>query len=109
MKCEKDSVDLIRQGKQNGWNISYFPVEVEARGVLSESLGAFFRFMGLARRKASQAADNVGKVRLQASYTLWLSRNQPNFSRWTLVEKPQLQGVPKVLQHHIFYGLCPCG
>ena len=87
---KKDYVDLIRQGRQNGWNISYFPVEVGARGVLSESLGAFFRFMGLARRKASQAADNVGRVGLQASYTLWLSRNQPKFSRWTLVEKPQL-------------------
>ena len=29
------------------------------------------------------------KISLQASYTLWLSRSQEKFSRWTLVEKPR--------------------
>ena len=46
--------------------------------------------MGLSRRKALQAADLVGRTSLQASYTLWLARNQEKFSRWTLVEKPHL-------------------
>ena len=87
---KKDCVDLIRMGRQNGWKISYFPVEVGARVVLSESLGVFLRFMGLSRRKALQAADLVGRTSLQASYTLWLARNQEKFSRWTLVEKPHL-------------------
>ena len=31
----------------------------------------------------------MGKISLQASYTLWLSRSQEKFSRWTLVEKPR--------------------
>ena len=44
---------------------------------------------GLSRRKALQAADVVGRTSLQASYTLWLSRDQHKFSRWTLVERPQ--------------------
>ena len=86
---KRDYVDLISRGRQNGWNISYFPVEVGARGVLSDSLSLFLRFMGLPRRKATQTADLVGRTSLQATYTLWLSRDQQKFRRWTLVEKPQ--------------------
>ena len=85
---KRDYVDLIRLGRQNGWTISYFPVEVGARGVLSDSLQAFLRFMGLSRRKATDASDSIGRTSLQASYTLWLSRDHKKFSRWTLVDRP---------------------
>ena len=83
---KKDYVSLINQCKQNGWKTSFFPVEVGARGIVSDSLTVFLKFMGLSRKKARQEADRIGRTSLQASYTLWLSRNQEKFSRWTLVE-----------------------
>ena len=43
---KRDYLDIISQGRQNGWNVKYFPVEVAARGVLSDSLGLFLKFMG---------------------------------------------------------------
>ena len=70
---ENNCVNLIRQGRQNGWSISYFPVEVGTRGVLTDSLQAFLRFIGLSCRKATRAADTIGRTGLQASCTLWLS------------------------------------
>ena len=67
---KKDYVDIISQGRQKGWTVRYFPVEGGARGVQSDSLGYFLRFMGFSRRKACQAADTVENADLQASYTL---------------------------------------
>ena len=95
---KKDYVTLISECKQNGWKISYFPVEVGARGVVSDSLIVFLRFMGLSRKKARLEADRIGRISLQASYTLWLSRNEQKFSRWTLVE-PQITVNAAATQH----------
>ena len=73
-------------------------MEVGARGVVSDSLIAFLKFMGLSRKKARLEADRIGRISLQASYTLWLSRNEQKFSRWTLVE-PQITVNAPATQH----------
>ena len=86
---KKEYMEIVSSGQQNGWDITLLPIEVGTRGVISNSLLHFLRFMGLSRKKALKAADIVGRTSLQASYTIWLSRKQKEFSKWTLVERPE--------------------
>ncbi|XP_041471215.1 uncharacterized protein LOC121420618 [Lytechinus variegatus] len=47
-KCKYE--DLIREGKEAGWALVYFPVEVGSRGFASQSLRTCLKFLGLTKK-----------------------------------------------------------
>ena len=87
---KKDYACQYYQRGQTEWvECELFPRRGGSTGGPVGLLSKVCMYMSLSRRKALQAAGVVGRTSLQASYTLWLSRDQQKFSRWTLVERPQ--------------------
>ena len=93
-KCKYE--DLINEGREAGWEMKYFPIEIGSRGFTNETLRACFKYLGLTNKEMRKALDKISRTALRATYTLWLSRNNKAFGSWELVARPY---VPPVEDH----------
>ena len=94
-KCKYE--DLISEGREAGWEMKYFPIEVGSRGFTNETLRTCMKFLGLTNKELKKALDNISRAALRATYTLWLARNTKTFGSWELVARPY---IPPVEEHH---------
>ena len=71
-KCKYE--DLISEGREAGWEMKYFPIEVGSRGFTNETLRTCMKFLGLTNKELKKALDNISRAALRATYTLWLAK-----------------------------------
>ena len=95
-KCKYE--DLISEGRDAGWDLKYFPVEVGSRGFTNETLRACFKFLGLSNKEIRKALDSISRVALRATYTLWLSRCSKTFGSWELVARPYMPPAEELME-----------
>ena len=69
---------IIEEGKQKGWSVSIWPVEVGCRGFPATSMAAFLRALGLTGKRRKLALKNLGEKAEEASRMIWLWSNNQN-------------------------------
>ena len=68
---------IVEEGKQKGWNISIWSVEVGCRGFPANSMAAFLRALGYTGKSRKSALKNLGEKAEEASRMIWIwSNNQ---------------------------------
>ena len=95
-KCKYE--DLISEGRDAGWDLRYFPVEVGSRGFTNATLRTCFKFLGLSNKEIRKALDSISRVALRATYTLWLSRSSKTFGSWELVARPYMPPAEELME-----------
>ena len=70
---------IVEEGKQKGWSISIWPVEVGCRGFPAASMAAFLRALGLTGKCRKMALKDLGEKAEEASRMIWI---------WSNNEKP---------------------
>ena len=95
-KCKYE--DLISEGRDAGWDLRYFPVEVGSRGFTNATLRTCFKFLGLSNKEIRKALDSISRVALRATYTLWLSRCSKTFGSWELVARPYMPPAEELME-----------
>ena len=64
---------------QNGWKVSFFAVEVGARGYCAESLLSCLRCLGLASKLCRSTIKNLSSVSLRCSFDIRMAINSSNW------------------------------
>ena len=67
--------------KANGWRVSFFAVEVGARGYAAESLLSCLRCLGFPSKLCRSTIKNISTTCLKCSFDIWMARN---CSSWKL-------------------------
>ena len=67
--------------KANGWRVSFFAVEVGARGYAAESLLSCLRCLGFPSKLCRSTIKNISTTCLKCSFDIWMVRN---CSSWKL-------------------------
>ena len=67
--------------KANGWRVSFFAVEVGARGYAAESLLSCLRCLGFPSKLCRSTIKNILTTCLKCSFDIWMARN---CSSWKL-------------------------
>ena len=65
--------------RSNGWKVSFFAVEVGARGYCAESLLSCLRCLGLPSKLCRSTIKNLSSVLLKCSFDIWMARNSNNW------------------------------
>ena len=66
---------LTNKSKENGWIVSFFAIEVGARGYCSQSTVFCLRQLGFSSKAALKIGKSLGVTSMKASFVIWLSRN----------------------------------
>ena len=74
--------------KSRGWTCVVYAVEVGARGFVAQSLNHCLRRIGFKIQQASKICKLTSVISARCSYTIFLSRSNPIWSRSILLTPP---------------------
>ena len=66
---------IVEEGKQNGWGVSIWPVEVGCRGFPANSMASLIRALGYTGKQKKTALRKIGEKAEEASRSIWYWSN----------------------------------
>ena len=70
---------IVQDGRQNGWRVRVWAVEVGCRGFPAMSMSAMMKDIGLNGSDRKKAIERIGKVAEEASHSLWKASH---YKKW---------------------------
>ena len=70
---------IVQEGRQNGWRVIVWAVEVGVRGFPAMSMSTLLKDLGLKGGERKRAIERIGKVAEEASHSLWKASH---FKKW---------------------------
>ena len=70
---------IVQEGRQNGWRVRVWAVEVGCRGFPAMSMSTLMKDPGLKGGERKRAIERIGKVAEEASHSLWKASH---FKKW---------------------------
>jgi hypothetical protein len=71
--CKYDS--LKKELEHKGFDVSFFPFEVTARGICAVTVSEFLTDINYGRKKSAELRYRLSKIALSSSHTIFLKRN----------------------------------
>ena len=72
---------IVTEGRQNGWKVRCWSVEVGCRGFPATSMSAFFKDIGYHGGQRKKVVEKVGSIAENASKSLWKASHYKEFFR----------------------------
>ena len=72
---------IVEEGKQNGWGISIWAVEVGCRGFPARSMSSLLKAMGFQGKERKKALKRLGEKAEEASRAIWGWSNMKEWGR----------------------------
>ena len=70
---------IVQEGRQNGWKVRVWAVEVGCRGFPAMSMSTLMKDLGYKGGERKKAIERIGKVAEEASQSLWKASH---FKKW---------------------------
>ena len=70
---------IVQDGRQNGWRVRVWAVEVGCRGFPAMSMSTMMRDMGINGSDRKKAIERIGRVAEEASHSLWKASH---YKKW---------------------------
>lgn len=67
--------DLVEEGRESGWSMRSYPVEVGARGFVGSSTARLLKDLGLQGARPSKSIKELSARAEEGSHRLWLRRH----------------------------------
>ena len=88
----------MAKGRNRGWSVHLFAVEVGARGYTAQSLTACLRALGFRNRPLSSCLSDAGDEALCSSFWIWFLREKEVWGKVGFLEWPVRPNPEVVLQ-----------
>ena len=72
---------IVSEGRQNGWKVRCWGVEVGCRGFPATSMSSFLKAIGYPGGERKKVVEKIGSIAENASKSLWHASHYRNFSR----------------------------
>ena len=72
---------IVEEGKQNGWGISIWAVEVGCRGFPARSMSSLLKALGFQGKERKKAMKRLGEKAEEASRAIWGWSNMKEWGR----------------------------